>query len=594
MRLDVPLQALIGLTLLGVARAQTPPAVPEPSGTSVGGPLRNVLILVADDLGVDMLSCYGVGSAPPPTPHLERMASEGVLFRNAWALPTCSPTRATIQTGRFPFRNSIGCVISTYSGGPGLPLDELTLPEMLDQGTGGRYAHAAIGKWHLGTSQVGDQLAPNLAGYGYFAGSLQGQLAAYDSWTRVVNGVGAHESRYATSVAVDDALAWIGAQTRPWLCYVAFQAPHAPFHRPPPALHTRSLPFLDPAPWCGASGGDPRPFYDAMVEALDTEIGRLLAGLSPLERARTTVIFLGDNGSDSCLIRPPLPSSHCKSTLYEGGLRVPLIVSGAGVTRPGVSTALVESSDLFATVAEIAGVDLAARFPGRRFDSVSLLPSVADPARRGERLWLYAENYTPNGRGNPQPLPPCPTQTLCQADLGYGGPGPARLDACGPPLYGLYGSNLVPLQLSAARPGARALLSIGPLAPAFDPRLGGWLVSSPPAALVPFVVNASGRIDTAFWNGPSSHEAHYQFVIEDPRQVAGFELSNAVRLDLLWTDMQAARDWRFKLIRLTPCREELYDLLLDPDESEDLLQAPLSPDARAHRASLSFVLDHVR
>src|SRR5262245_65248854 len=86
-------------------------------------PPGNILVLIADDLGVDQLAAYGVGSDLPPTPNLDRMAAEGVLFRNVWSQPTCSPTRATIQTGRYGFRTTIGMAINAFGGGPALPLD---------------------------------------------------------------------------------------------------------------------------------------------------------------------------------------------------------------------------------------------------------------------------------------------------------------------------------------------------------------------------------------------------------------------------------------------------------------------------------------
>ena len=112
------------LVLLAGARADDPPP-------------GNVLILVADDFGLDQMRVYGVASNPPPTPNLDLLAASGVVFRNVWSQPTCSPTRATLQTGRYGFRTGIGATIDPFTGGPALPLSEVTLPEMLDLGTGG-------------------------------------------------------------------------------------------------------------------------------------------------------------------------------------------------------------------------------------------------------------------------------------------------------------------------------------------------------------------------------------------------------------------------------------------------------------------------
>jgi arylsulfatase A-like enzyme len=560
---------------------------PDPNGPATER--GNVLILVADDLGVDQLACYGLGQSPAPTPNLDQLAASGVRFLNAWSQPTCSPTRATLQTGRYAFRTGIGEVIQPNGNGVGLPLDEVTLPEMLDLGTGGAYAHALIGKWHLGTPQTGGDLAPNLAGYGHFAGSLEGQIQHYDNWRRVVDGVAAPCFKYATTKCVDDALVWIYAQQEPWLCVVSFQAPHAPFHRPPASLHSQSLPPGVPGDSCTQPGPDPLPFYRAAVQAMDTEIGRLLATLPSGERARTTVLFLGDNGTESCVTRPPF-SPQAKGSLYEGGVRVPLIVSGLGVTRPGVAPALVNTSDVFATVADLADVDLAATLPGVTLDSVSFVPCLQDPAAR-VREWVYADVISPNGAVQTFPMPDCPPGVVCQTALGLDGPGNAVLESCGTALYGAYGENLVPWRLSGAPSRANAWLLIGPDRPGWEPLLGAMLASNPPALVLPFVTGTDGTLARTTWTGSTSDERHYQFVVQDRSQPSGFAVTDALRMELLPTRMQAVRRARYKLIRLDPCREELYDLWLDPLENTNLLTRPLTPAERAAYDRLVLVLD---
>ena len=561
-------------------------AVPEPSSD-------NVLILMADDLGIDMVGVYGLGSDPAPTPNIDQLAATGVLFRNAWSQPTCSPTRATIQTGRYGFRTSIGQVIPTMGGGPALPLDELTLPEMLDLGTGARYAHAAIGKWHLGTSQVGGDLAPNLAGYSHFAGSLDGQIHAYDFWTRVVDGAATPGvTGYNTSVNVDDALDWIGEQTKPWLCFVSFQAPHAPFHRPPSNLHTQSLPPGEPRSSCtDQTGIDPYPFYKAMVETMDTEIGRLLDGIPPAVLERTTVIFLSDNGGVHCFSPD---TNKAKGTLYEGGVHVPFIVAGSKVRNTGVCEALVNACDVFATVADIAGVDLADAFPGVTFDSVSVLPYLLLPGRPSIRETAFAETFSPNGAGNPVPLPVCPDRVVCQPNFGFDGPGFAALSVCGDPLYGIYGANLVPVSIINAPPNANATLRIGSYSPAFNVQYGATMISSLPSATLPFTTDSEGKVTTTLWTAALPDDVHYQAVVDGAPTPTGYTVSNAVRIDLLWTDMLAVRNQRYKLIRLDPCNEELYDLAQDPAELTNLLLQPLDAEALAAYDSLALALDTLR
>ena len=581
---------LIASLLLAVATlAQSTRASGAPTGsTSVDLPQPgNVLVLLADDMGVDQLRLYGQGMDYPPTPNLEILAASGVVFRNAWSEPTCSPTRAALMTGRHGFRHSIGVAVDPFADSFGLRASEVTLPEMLDLGTGGRYAHALIGKWHLSPLAAGD-LTPNQAGFGHFAGSLEGQIINYVNWRRVVDGVPAMSSRYATSAAVDDALAWIGQQNGPWLCFVSFQAPHAPFHAPPASLHTQNLPSGPPKSSCGQpTGNDPRPYYKAMVQALDTEIGRLLASLPARELAQTTILFLADNGSDPCVAAPV--TNRAKSTLYQGGIHVPLLAAGYRVGR-GVSDALVTSSDLFATVAELAGVDLAATLPGHEHDSISFAPSLADPAV-GLRNFAFAEIFTPNGDGNPRALPACPSTPVCQQGLGFDGPGSAVLASCGPPLYGLNGANVVPWQVSGGPPFASGTLRVGGFSPAFDAASGATLVSNPAAYTQSFTLGAGGGFGASLWTGGSSRELHYQVIVTDPAQANGVSVSNAIRIDPLWSNLRTTRDARYKLIRDDPCSEEFYDLAVDPLETVELLAHGLTAPQRTAYERLAARLD---
>ena len=585
----VPILALFTglLATLAGGRAPEPPPPTRAPAAAIRG---NVLILVADDLGIDQLAAYGVAPDPAPTPTLDLMAAVGVRFTNVWAEPTCSPTRATIQTGRYAFRTTVGAAINAFGDVPSLPLSEVTLPEMLDLGTGGLYAHAAIGKWHLGSNETGGDFAPNLAGYSHFAGSLEGQIQNYFSWHRIVDGVPSTSRRYATTVCVDDALAWIRLQSGPWLCVVNFQAPHAPFHRPPDGLHTQLLPPQDPRPGCSVPGGDPRPFYKATVEALDHEIGRLVTQLPAGQLQRTTVFFLGDNGTDPCVAGAPFAPQN-KGTLYEGGVRVPLIVAGKGVTGRGTCDALVNTTDLFATVAELARVDLAATLPGVTLDAVSFAPCLADPTLAGARTWLYADSFAENGPGNPPSLPPCPPGGVCQTSLGFDGPGTAVLASCGPPLYGAFGANLVPWQLSGAPPSADAWLLIGAHAPTFQPQLGATLVPWPPTYFAHYVTDPSGTLAGTIWTADTTSERNYQFVVRDASLPRGYSVTNALEMELLPGYQRAVRDARYALIRFDPCHEELYDLVLDPFQHTDLLARTLSLEEAAVHNTLGARLD---
>ena len=380
--------------LTPASAAQSPPSKPPAS--------PNVLLIVADDLGVDALGLYSPTASHAPTPHLDQLAQQGITFQKAYSNPTCSTTRATIQTGRYSFRTGVGSIVQNNPNLPwyhALQLQETTLAEMLDAGTGSSYDHAAIGKWHLGNDTVGGALAPNWAGYDRFSGILYnvayqaGHPMPYSHWDRVVNGAMSVSMNYAATEKVNQALSWINARTRPWFCYLAFNLPHEPFHRPPAHLHTYSLPKPRPD-----AGDDVLPYYQAMVQAMDTEIGRLL---NQLDLSNTHVIFVGDNGTPQSATRPPFDPAKAKGTVYEGGTHVPLIIrSPAGIAQGRRVNALVNTTDLFATVAELAGVDTATlNLP--RLDSKSLVPYLQNPARRGLRRFVYTERFSPNGAQMP-------------------------------------------------------------------------------------------------------------------------------------------------------------------------------------------------
>ncbi|MEM7199238.1 MAG: sulfatase-like hydrolase/transferase [Planctomycetota bacterium] len=347
---------------------------------------NNVLVLVADDLGADSIRAFGVGSAPPPTPNIDGLANRGVRFRHFWTNAVCSPTRACIQTGRYSFRTFVGQAIPFGPSGV-LPLEEYTIPEVLDA-AGSGYAHAAIGKWHLGDATVGGDLAPNLAGWSHFAGIVSGGVHDYFDWQRTVDGVTNTSTEYATSKIVDDAVAWIAQQSGPWVCFVSFNAPHSPFHAPPAALHSQDLTGKDPRT-------EPIPFYKAMVEAMDMEIGRLLGSLGA-ELATTNVLFLSDNGTDSAVIEPPFDPSKGKSTPYELGISVPLIVCGPDVVGPSRQVDHpIAAVDLFGTILELTGTDATSIVPPwLPLDSQPVVPYLQQPGRPSIRQFTFAEQFS--------------------------------------------------------------------------------------------------------------------------------------------------------------------------------------------------------
>ena len=363
------------------------------------------MLIIADDVGVEQIGAYREGTDPATTPNIDALAARGVLFRNTWSNPVCSSTRATILTGRYGFRTGVGFVAQH---GAELRDRENTLPEMLSRHPYARYGSAAFGKWHLnaGQSWEADEdilAAPHRAGFSMFRGVYANIVGGYEGWRDVVvtereNGRaqvegGRHNSNYNTSEIVNHAAEWIHdfeerRHEDPWFVWLAFNAAHAPFHKPPQDLHTQDLsaPGLscsNPPPY--DDPGNLQPCYQAMIEAMDTEIGRLIEReISPESLSRTTVIFVGDNGSPEGSAVDGPGAGRAKGTPYEGGVNVPLIVAGAGVERSKngkgrESRVLVNTTDLFATVLELAGIDVDATVPSRFRPTPRKASAASDP-----------------------------------------------------------------------------------------------------------------------------------------------------------------------------------------------------------------------
>ena len=348
----------------------------------------NILFIIADDLGVDYTERYQEGSDFPQTPNIDALAQDGILFRNAWANPVCSPTRATILTGQYGFRTGIGTVVGNNEQ-QGIPVDIYTLPRALDDANSG-YPHSCIGKWHLNDETNGNEDNPNIMGFDHYAGLLTGAFD-YFNWEKTVNGTTNTVNNYSTTENVDDAIGWISQQQKPWFQWLAFMNPHSPYHKPPNDLHS----------YDNLSGDrrdtwrNPVPYYKAAIEAMDTEIGRLIAYLkSTGQYENTTIIYLGDNGTPSRVVQPPFNPDQAKSTLYEGGVNVPFIIAGSTVVNPNrESNALVNAVDLFATGLELAGVNVSSTVPsGTTIDSRSLLPFIKNQSSK-VRDWAFTELF---------------------------------------------------------------------------------------------------------------------------------------------------------------------------------------------------------
>ncbi|MCB9525849.1 MAG: sulfatase-like hydrolase/transferase [Myxococcales bacterium] len=349
----------------------------------------NLVLVVLDDVGPEAVepwaSRFAADAIVAPTPTLDGLAAQGVAFETAWATPTCSPTRIGLHTGAYP---SHAGVLGPAARASTLTPDQPTLPKLL---AAVGYRTGLFGKWHLG----GAAGAPvTEGGWHAYAGQPDGALADYFAWERTEAHEGGLDSApttlYATTAVVDDALAWLATQPaeQPWLVMLAFNAPHTPLHLPPAALRPLLPDAALDADGDGACDAD-GPCVRAMLHALDTELGRFLAGADGLAHGRPTVVVaLGDNGTVASAQQPPFARPHAKGTLFEGGVRVPLWISGPPALVParGVATGLAHAGvDVFATLLDLGGATAPADARG-----ISLRPALADLAAEPRAL-LYTD-----------------------------------------------------------------------------------------------------------------------------------------------------------------------------------------------------------
>lgn len=321
----------------------------------------NVILYILDDVGVDPFPNYLPNATKATLPQMEALMDSGITFDNVWSNPVCSPTRANILTGRHSFRTGVQNpnILSK------LDSNEITLHEFLDSASGGVYSSCIIGKWHLnGNGQPSDY--PNTCGIPHYAGNLQGSLPDFYNWNFVENGTMTPDSTYATSKYTDLAIDWIKNQSGPWFCWIAHNAPHTPYHSPPQNMHSQgSLPGTTQH-----INANKLKYFLALLETTDYELGRLMDSLPQNTLDNTVIIVIGDNGTPGDVIQAPFTALGAKLSVYEGGVHVPMLISGAGVTRKGVrDSSLINLADLFATIVEISGTTLPSIHDSRSFYS---------------------------------------------------------------------------------------------------------------------------------------------------------------------------------------------------------------------------------
>jgi len=363
----------------------------------------NVVLIVIDDLGQRDLGCYG--SAFYKTPNIDKMAKDGIRFTDFYAAcPVCSPTRASIMTGRYPQRMNITDWIPGRKDNSDqrlkrptisneIPLEETTIAEALKKSG---YVTALMGKWHLG----GRGFEPEKQGFDVnVGGDHTGTPLSY--FAPFVNKAGAQmpglekapDGEYLTDRLAAEAAAFIEKnKDKPFFLYLPHYGVHTPLRAPQATIDRYKV--------TPTHGKQSNPTYAAMVEHMDAAVGRVLKALDDHKLSdNTLIIFTSDNGGLATLEGMPFaptnnaPLREGKGYLYEGGVRVPLIVKWPGKAKPGVVTDQVACSiDLFDTILEATG----AKSESKR-DGTSLRPFFDGEARAARALFWHYPHYANQG-----------------------------------------------------------------------------------------------------------------------------------------------------------------------------------------------------
>ncbi len=382
----------LALTVLAATWASSfaaPNASRDASAPSPAAP--NILVIIADDLGIRDLVCYG--SMFYETPNIDQLAADGVRFTRAYSAGSvCSPTRASIQSGKFPARIGItdwipgqkppkDAVLNSPSFRQKYPPAETSIGSALrDAGYQTFYA----GKWHLGD----DASAPDQIGYEiYFSDADLGRIKGNNSDTpEVGRRISEEASRFISGQGKRDA-------ARPFFMFLSYHEPHTPileypdhiarFRAKPDALAPSAKPASVSEHGSVTRARQDNPVYASELAGLDTYVGQVMSALKTAGLSENTiVIFLSDNGG-LATGKNPGPTSNAplrsgKGWLYEGGTRIPLIVRAPGIAKPGTITpALFITNDLYPTLLSLARAPLR---PAQHVDGIDLSAALAAPA----------------------------------------------------------------------------------------------------------------------------------------------------------------------------------------------------------------------
>jgi arylsulfatase A-like enzyme len=350
----------------------------------------NVLFILADDLGWGDLSCYG--RPDYRTPNLDRLASEGVRFTNAYsASPVCTPTRVAFITGRYPARTPVGLEeplrwqkdLREEKRDPGLPPEHPTVASLLKSAG---YRTALVGKWHMGYLP---RYGPLKSGYEEFFGIMSGandfftHKDAYGEGDLFEAEVPVERAGYMTDLLTERAVQFLKRRhDRPFYLSLHYTAPHWPWEGPQDEAVSRTL----GQGYAGMTAGGSLKVYAEMMRSLDSGVGHLMRALSESKLDRNTlVVFTSDNGGERFSFNWPFRGE--KFQLFEGGIRVPAIARWPGTIPAGrVTDQVAVTMDWTATMIALAG---AKPDPGYPLDGVDLAPTLRGARPTFERTLFW-------------------------------------------------------------------------------------------------------------------------------------------------------------------------------------------------------------
>ena len=349
----------------------------SPVSAQQSSPRPHIVYIVADDLGWKDVGFHG---SEIRTPNIDKLAQNGARLEQFYVQPMCTPTRAALLTGRYPFRYGLQTAVIPTPSKYGLPTDERLLPQALKEAG---YNTLMVGKWHLGHSDR--KYWPRQRGFDYHYGSMVGEVdyfthasANVKDWFR--NNQPVKETGYVTQLWGKDAVAQINSHDpkTPLFLYLAFTAPHAPYQAPKEYL-AKYKNIEDPT----------RRAYAAMITAMDDEIGNVVAALEKRGmRDNTLIVFMSDNGGnrtamlsgDVDVSNLKLPADNGpyrggKGMLYEGGTRVVALANWPGHIKPHENSEIMHVVDMFPTLAGLAGASLNR---GKPLDGVDVWSTISD------------------------------------------------------------------------------------------------------------------------------------------------------------------------------------------------------------------------